>query len=170
MLASPEIGTGTIPDGTYPCVIFIMAPELSVTPGTTDSACTAGEAISQNVCAGGGGGDSEGATVDLEGNLQTCAESTDKAYLYLSTGSLLTNDYQSGDNDNCNSQENERACNSWEPPTATDSYLGIPLESALVVAGSQVGVLTLSNLNAGAEGDGDTCGLDRPNFTFTSGE
>ena len=167
MLSSPEIGTGTIPDGTYPCVVLVMAPSLSVTPATTEGSCTAGQAISQNVCSGGG--DSEGQTINLDGELVGCGESTDKAYLYLSTGSTLTNAVQN--TDACD-WENPRACSSWEPPTAEDSNLGVPLRAALVVSGTEIGVFKLGDLAVGEEGDENdpSCGMGRPTFTFVSGE
>ena len=166
MLESPEIGKAVVPDGTYPCVILVMSPQLTVTPSTDDGSCEEGTSFVQNVCGGNG---SDGRTVDLDGEVQTCGESTDKAYLYLSTLSTLTDAYEEVE-ENCDRDEgDDSSCNSFEPPSSDSKALGVPLGAELVVSGDAVGVLTLGDLDVQEEGD-DECGLQRPSFTFTAAE
>ncbi|MGE0171361.1 MAG: hypothetical protein AB7T49_01185 [Oligoflexales bacterium] len=162
MLESPEIGKGVIPDGTYPCVIMVMSPELTAAAGEDEGVCEKDKEFSQNVC---GRGD-DGSTVDLNGDEQECSSAEDKAYLYLSTLSTLTDEYQDAE---CHGEG--ITCNSFAPPTDDNKASGVPLGEALVVKGDESGVFTLGNLRTAEEGDEDdpTCGLQRPSFTFTPG-
>lgn len=166
MLDSPQLGSGTVADGTYPCVIMVMSSSLAVAASETDAVCTANEEFTQSVCGGGESG--EGLTMNFDGVEQACG-GTKKAYLYLSTGSTLTRTYeQSGSCDARFDEGDDSICNSFFPPNTEDTALGVPLGEALVVNGEEVGVFTLSNLSVGEDGD-DRCGMDRPNFTFTAG-
>jgi hypothetical protein len=162
MLKSPEIGKGIIPDGEYPCVIMVMSPELTAAAGEDSGACEKDKEFSQNVCGRG----EDGNTVDFDGKEQGCSEASDKAYLYLSTYSTLTEEYEDA---NCHGEG--ATCNSFAPPTSDNRAAGVPLGAALVVSGAESGTFTLGDLRTADEGDENdpTCGLQRPSFTFTSG-
>src|SRR5436305_10349522 len=47
---NPTLGTGTVPDGTYQCVMITFSDQVKATPKTTEGACIAGMEFSGGVC------------------------------------------------------------------------------------------------------------------------
>jgi hypothetical protein len=49
-MSNPVIGTGTVPDGTYPCLMITMDDVIKYTPLANDGACTAGVEETADLC------------------------------------------------------------------------------------------------------------------------
>src|SRR3982750_4341402 len=85
-LATPTLGSGNPPDGTYQCVIIKMSDLIKFTPMTSAGLCTAGTQYTADVCRSDNGGmtqapDPVGAPNACRG---TDAEPVpDSVYLYL---------------------------------------------------------------------------------------
>lgn len=138
---TPNIVTGDLSDGTYPCMAFEFSSMITVVPSeTTDNeSCQAGVSFDLDVC-------SSGTSTLLDGTTNTCSSgSDDRRVHYISTTGNSGN--------NCGND-----CG------LTPSNPGL-LTSALVVSGSTSGKFTVDASGAIQENGGD-CEMNEPTWGF----
>src|SRR5215203_6015025 len=87
-LASPTLGSGNPPDGTYHCVIIKMSDLIKFTPSTTAGLCSASVQYTADVCRTDNIGTTQ--APDGVGAASACmgtdaAPVSDAVYLYLTT-------------------------------------------------------------------------------------
>ena len=155
---SPDLGSGELADGTYPCVAIEFSDQIRVTHAGPTSICTS--TFIQDVCQAGS------TSTPIGGGVTNCGNSQDdRVVMYITT----TKDALS---------ENWDAFN---PPICTtagcgtqNTSPGIHLGSSLLVNGSVVGTFTVGT--DGKVCDGDTggncagvggCEMQVPNFSFS---
>lgn len=149
MMAGPEIGSGSIGNGTYPCIMLVMSDNISFTPETTSGACVAETAYTIDVFR------PQGETYKPTGTLPdgTAVSGTtekQKMAIYISTLSTTSG----GD-----------GSNPFAPPTATATTNGIKLTNALVVSADVTGTFVMDS--AGKIGpNGSECDMQPPTFGF----
>ena len=158
-LALPDLGSGTVADGTYPCVVIEFTDIIKFTPSTnsTSGNCLTTVEETLDICRT----DSSGSSKLIDGTTTTCGVqgTADRVAVYLSTGAA-------GDNEDA-----------FNPPTSVgDTQRGINLTSALVVSGTTSGKFVVNPAGkvcdtnaagcAGA-GGGTDCEMDAPVFGFS---
>ena len=158
-LDSPNLGSGSLADGTYPCVMIEMSDQIKFKPATNVGVdCVANTEYTLDVC-----GNNETVTL-FDGSSGTCAgdnganssgsftETT--VTLYLSTASTSSGG----------------SANAFTPPTSgSDASNGFNLGTALTVSGAQSGTFTVNGTGK-VESDDTTsqgyCEFQPPSFTF----
>jgi hypothetical protein len=157
-LQNPNLGSGTLADGTYPCIVIEFSDVIKFTPSTTSTSgnCVATTEYSLDVCRGDNGG---GSSVLIDGTTTTCTGTSgtsttygtagaDRVAMYISTASTGTN------------------TNAFAAPTSIgDTAKGLPLTSALTVSGTTSGKFVANP--AGQVCDGNAIGCE--NATVTGG-
>jgi hypothetical protein len=144
MINNPTLGTGSVSDGTYPCVVLKMSDLIIGKPSyTSDSGhCTPSTSISIDVFrADNGSGNStcpDGTSVPGTGTNSAGIE--DRPCLYMSTSG---SDLNTG----------------WVPTSP------FPLSGALVVAGDRTGTF-VADFRGKIEDAGGECGIQPPVFGF----
>lgn len=182
-MADPVIGSGTVPDGTYPCLMITMDDVIKYKP-VADAlpGCTSGTEYTADLCrdlTSSGVGEEHYATTDLlEGTTFTpnveCAGTdqsvatggiANKVTLYLRTTAPIVG------------SPDEQYVNSWKkgisaafsnavgagPSVDTDN--GGHLASPFVVAGTKVGVFYADSTNL-VDNNGGHCELAGVKFGF----
>jgi len=156
ILSSPNFGAGTLADGTYPCVMFLMSSVIKYTTATTSTSnhCVGGTEYTGDVCQTG-----DSSTL-ADGSTTTCTTNTaDQVLLYLTTAVTATNN-----------------THTFKPPTTVgDTSNALPLTSALVVSGTSSGKFIVNgtgkicdNADVGCSGGGGTsCEMLPPSFGFS---
>lgn len=158
-LASPDLGNGTVADGTYPCVVIEFTDIIKFKPSATSDSgnCVSSTEYQLDICRN----DNNGTSKLTDGTTTTCgAQGTaDRVALYLSTGAA-------GDNEDA-----------FNPPTSIgDTQKGINLTSALVVAGTTSGkfivnpagkVCDTNAVGCAGGGGGTDCEMEAPVFGFS---
>lgn len=154
------IGTGTIADGTYNCVIFKISDHVTFVPAANEGTeCVAGTSYTIDVCQDWGIGAPTITNPDT-GATTTCTSNEDIVWIYLSTYS--TNSGGSPDNQ------------SFTPPTANgDSTNGVNLTSAMTVSADLTGTFVFGTAGRVATlphgpGQTDICNMDQPTFGFST--
>lgn len=158
--ATNTIGTGTIADGTYNCVIFKMSDQVTFVPAANEGTeCVAGTSYTMDVCQDFGSGTPSIINPDT-GATTTCSNDTDTIWVYISTYSTNTG----GDQNN----------QAFMPPTAeNDSTHGINLTSAMTVSADLTGTFVfgtdgkVATVPHGNEGT-DICSMEQPTFGFST--
>ena len=145
-----NLGSGTLVDGTYPCVVIEMSDNVKFTPNdTSDSGnCVLGAESIIDICRTDNGGTS----TLIDGTIVTCtgtdpSPSDNRVAMYLSTVS-------SGGGD------------TFEAPTLLSTTHGLLLGSSLVVSGASVGQFKM-NADNQIQDVAAACGLNAPAFSFT---
>jgi hypothetical protein len=148
MATSPTLGTGTVPDGTYQCVMITMSDAVKITPRTTEGACVAGTESSGGVCQ-----DVESTNLlsgTTFGTATSCSAGEDKVTLYLHTGTTRT----------------KGGGLAFLKPTSTaDPDHGLALAAPWVVSGTSVGTFVADFTGTIMPGGGE-CGVNPPVFGF----
>ncbi len=166
MFKGPDLGSGALEDGDYPCAIIEMSDQLVFTPKTDHGICSAGESYTIDVCGPRGETEPAPKTKSIEGKSITCTSEEDKVTLYLSTLSVVEN----GSDAAC--EADSENCNAFLPPTTSIKVQGIKLGKALAVSGDTSGefVIDLSGkingLNEEGTANSDQCDLQPPAFSF----
>ena len=154
-LQAPQIGTGLVDPGTYPCVIIKMSDVIQHVPEADEgTGCVAGTTYIQDVC-----GTSFPLTPkDLDGNSITCTDSTDTSagdavYVYASTvGTNTANN------------------NSFAPPTSDtgDGTNGMLLESAYNAEKDSISqfIVNASGKIQTSTSTPTVCDMNQPSFAF----
>lgn len=142
MTGGPTIATGTVADGTYPCLIMVFSDQIKYTATSTSGTCTAGQSYTKDICR-----DSYPNT-NVDGTVTNCATDVDdKLTVYITTASLGTG-------------------NSQKPPTATTNDPdGATLGAPLIVAGAKSGTFVFGVAN-GLDDTKNLCSLENVTFSF----
>ncbi len=151
--SSTTIGTGSLDDGDYPCIMFEISDQVKFTPSeNAGDQCVAGEEETLEVCRDNGSGAPTYKLID--GTTGTCTSNEDQVGMYISTNSTSTT---GGDN-----------TNAFEPPTAAnDAAHGLKLNGEFTVSGAATAVFVVQPSGDVAT-DGDRCDMQPPQFGFTS--
>lgn len=155
-LASPTLGGGDLPDGTYPCIIIKMSSIIKMTPAATPTPptdCTVGTEYTGGVC---NTGDSpvDGLTavgdIVCTGDGSNAGSVDQTVYMYLTT-------------DTAASSGNKAF---HRPVTAGDGN-GIKLLTPLVIS-STTRAKFVVNASGQVVGGGGECGINAPVFSFAN--
>lgn len=168
-LSNPSLGSGTLADGTYACVVIEVSDNIKFMPSTdsTSMHCLAASEYTLDVCRGDNGGGSSklisGATTNCTGT--TAANNTsygtpgaDRVALYISTGSTSVS-----------------GTDAFNPPTsASDATHGLKLAAPLIISGTSSGKFVVNpagqvcdSANACGGSGGTTCEMGPPAFSFS---
>ena len=159
MVANPDLGSGVLTDGTYPCVIieFVNVIKFNPSANSTSGNCLAASQSTLQICR-------SQTSVLADGTTSTCpASGAVRIAMYLSTASTSTNN-----------------TDAFNPPTSIgDAAHGFNLAAALVTSGSSSGKFsvnpagkvcdynTTTNGNSTCNGSTlNTCQLQPPVFSF----
>jgi len=149
MVGEPELGEGTLDDGTYECVIIEMSDRIKFTPSADDGYCDTETEVTIDVCGSHGEQDAQLA----DGTAVECSSDEDRVAIFLST---TTN-------------EPTNNVSAFTPPTADDDTLGINLGAALTVAGDTSGTFIIDTTDTVEnDNDGESCQMQPPTFTFST--
>lgn len=143
-LGNPTIGTGSVADGTYPCIIFEVSDNFTFKPATSEGNCVAGTAYTLDICRP----DSGVTSTLVDGTVTTCTGSSepprvagdDRIAIYMSTGG--TTDAEA-----------------FSPGSP------ITLGSAFTVSGNAVATFVVNGTGA-VESQADSCDMGAPAFSF----
>jgi hypothetical protein len=156
---NPDLGSGNLADGTYPCVIIEFSDNIKITPDGNGTYCQIATENTQDVCRtqdwnGDGDTTDPGETTTatlIDGSTTTCTNGDDRVAMYLTTASTQTNEVDAF---------NPPACNT---PGCATSGPGINLASALSVSGTAVGQFSVNTDGKVCDGNdgfpGGDCGL-----------
>ena len=147
------LGSGTVSNGTYPCIVIEFSSFIKFTPSSnsTSGNCSTGTEETLDVC-------SSGTSALIDGTTTTCASSTDnKVAMYLSTASTSTT-----------------GADAFNKPTSlSDGSNGFNLGSSLTVSGTASGKFVVDpsgkvcdSNDSGCSGSGSSCELEPPTFSF----
>ena len=151
---NPDLGGGSIPDGTYPCVILHMSDVIKFVPATTTGNCTAGQEYTRDICRTGsnytpitvsGKTGTLGSTTGCSGAVSSPSE--DKVSLFLSTGSSGT------------------GSTAFLQPTTAGSSNGLSISGPLVVSGTASGTFVVDMHNK-IDGGQSPCDMGPATFSF----
>jgi hypothetical protein len=150
-LATPTLGSGNPPDGTYHCVIIKMSDLIKFTPSTTAGLCSASVQYTADVCRTDNGGITQ--APDEFGAPNACAGTdaapvSDAVHLYLTTNASAGT-----------------GGNTFMQPTGPASTNGLNLTAPLVIAGATKPKFVV-NATGKVGDDGVACGMNPPLFGF----
>ena len=149
MVGEPDLGEGTLDDGTYECVIIEMSDRIKFTPSADDGYCDTETVTTIDVCGSHG---SESAQL-ADGTDVSCSSDEDRVAIFLSTAT----------------NQPEEDIDAFVPPTADDDTLGINLGAALTVAGDTSGTFVIDTTDiVESNGDAEACDMQPPTFTFST--
>ncbi len=160
-IGSVNLGSGTLADGTYPCVAIEISDNIKFTPGanSTSAACVVGVEQTLDVCRNQGANPT---SLMIDGTTSACSAGVtpDRVTMYMSTGANGTGD-------------------AFNPPSAVGVGDGFLISSPLTVSGTAVakfvvnpaGKMCDDTNDAGSDCDGNgaavRCQLEPPVFDFT---
>ena len=154
---SPQLGSGSIPNGTYNCMAVRIWDNVTFSPteNTTSGACAAASDYTTDIC----GGDpywnpDTGASANCAADASPASEWT---WIYMST---VSTDLDA--DDDC------VGCD-WNPPTADNLTRGVTLGAPLVISAAKTSIFktTITNRIADTTRLGNaSCGMLKPAFTF----
>lgn len=153
MSGSPSIGSGTLANGTYPCVMIEMSDQIRFVPEeTSDSGnCVANTTHTVDVCKDNGGGAPSFELIDgTTGTCSTADDTEDFVALFLSTLSTAT----TGDTGN-----------PFVPATSSDATNGFKLNGSFTVSGDVSSTFTVDFVGK-VEDSGSDCDVQPPEFGF----
>lgn len=152
-LGSPTLGSGSLSNGTYNCVIIEFDSIIKPTPtSTTDNGgCVAGTEFDLDVCGTGT------TSTLIDGTTVNCGSGSDRIAMYLSTASTETT--------------GTTGHNAFTPPqSSSDNLRGFNLASAMVVSGRKTGTFVVNGNGKIEEqncpGAGCGCEFQPPLFSF----
>lgn len=170
-ITNPTLGSGSLADGTYNCVMITMDDVIKFTPLANDGAtCTAGTEYAIDLCRVGEDTD----LLESTTTTSTACVGTDqsvsaggianKVTLYLRTTSPANN---SGDADDVYSWKKgtvlANANGAGNP--SVDSANGIQLTTGFVVSGTKTGIFYV-DASSQVTGAGANCEMNAPEFGF----
>jgi hypothetical protein len=166
-LQNPNLGNGTLADGTYACIVIEFSDLVKFTPSTTSTAghCNSATEYTLDVCRAGSGDSS----ILIDGTTTTCTgvsgdkdnygtPGADRVAMYISTATT-------GGADAFN-----------RPTSIGDNAHGLNLGAALTISGTSSGkfianpagqVCDMAGVGCeGGNGTGTTCQMGPPAFSF----
>lgn len=171
-LQNPSLGSGTLADGTYACVVIEFSDLVKFTPSTNSSSgnCLSSTEYTLDVCRGDNGGET---SVLIDGTTTTCTGTSgnsttygtpgdDRVAMYITTASVGGN-----------------GSDVFNKPTSVgDTAHGLNLGSALTIAGTASGKFTANPTGKVCDGNaigcegatatgGTRCEMGPPVFSFT---
>ena len=155
-LANPTLGQGTVPDGTYKCVMITMSDNLKFKPSAASGTqCVTDTTYTIDVCRSDQGSGSTYDSLDgtTFGSATACSgtdatPTSDKVTLYLTTTSPVSGDEAF-----------------HKPTSATDTTHGLNLASAWVVSGTSSGKFVVDGRGQ-VQDIGSKCEMGAPAFSF----
>jgi hypothetical protein len=171
-LQNPSLGSGTLADGNYPCVVIEFSDLVKFTPSTTSTSnhCNSATEYTLDVCRGDNGG---GSSVLINGSITNCTGTSgnsttygtpgdDRVAMYISTASTGSN--------------NSDAFN--RPTSIGDTNHGLNLAAALSISGTAAGKFVVNPTGQVCDGGvigcqgavatgGTRCEMGPPAFSFT---
>jgi len=156
--AVPTIGTGTISEGTYYCVIFEMSDQITFSPEADDGAgCEASETYTIDVCYDYGSGSPSIYDPENE-TTSTCTAASgteDMVWTYVSTWSTAT--------------EGAEDHQAFLPPSSNgDADRGFSLSTGEIsFTEDMTGTFIFGTADKVAT-QGASCGMEPPDFGFTT--
>lgn len=151
-----SLGSGSVANGTYPCIVIEFSSYIKFSPSTTSTAtnCAAATEYTMDVCP-------SGTSVLVDGTTSTCAASTDnKVAMYISTASTSST-----------------GVDAFNAPTSlSDATKGFTLGASLSVTGTASGKFIVNpdgkvcdGDDAGCDGGGNggQCRMEPPSFSFS---
>jgi hypothetical protein len=151
-----NLGSGSIANGTYPCVIVEFSSNIKFTPSTNSTAANCSMATEEimDVCR------NPDTSLLIDGSTTNCTAGADRVAMYISTASASTT-----------------AADAFNPPTSIgDAAHGFNLPTALAVSGSVSGKFVVNPSgkvcdgdDPGCDGGGNAgeCKMEPPLFNFT---
>lgn len=159
-VGSVNLGSGTVTDGTYPCVVIEFSDNIKYTPSSNSTAgnCSTSTEYTSDVCR------ASSTSALIDGTTTTCDSSANKVAMYITTASSASS-----------------SSDAFNPPTTIgDTTKGFNLGSALTISGTSSGKFVVNpngkvcdtDAAAGAcDGETDanlnTCRMEPPTFSFT---
>jgi hypothetical protein len=154
-LATPTLGSGNPPDGTYNCIIIKMSDNIKYTPITSSGSCIAATEYVSDICRA----DNSSSTLapDAGGSPTLCHGTTnpnpespvvDIVYLYLTTNSSAGTDGNTF----------------LQPPDASSGH-GLRLTTPLVISGTARSKFVV-NATGKVDDTATPCGMNPPIFGF----
>ena len=163
-LATPTLGSGNPPDGTYNCIIIKMSDIIKFKPSASSTWCHAGTEYSSDVCRA----DNSGTTraPDASSAVTACAGTdasvnasvitpavpvSDVVYLYLTT----------------NTSAGSGGGNTFLQPATASSTNGLHLTAPLVISGIARSKFSVNAAGkVGEDSSTQSCGMNPPVFGF----
>jgi hypothetical protein len=167
----PTLGSGSVANGTYPCVIIEFSDNIKVTPSATGAQCDSLVETTQDVCRDYNQDSDNDPTTNptqatlIDGTVVSCDGTDNKVAMYITTAASASQETDAFNPPDCNTE----GC------TATT---GLNLANAFVVNGSETGSFLVNtdgkvcDGNDGGAGDcagedNSTCNMLPPDFSFS---
>lgn len=168
-MQNPAILSGTIADGTYPCIILQMSDQIKVTPSSTSTTgnCVAGTEFTNPICKAANSQAYQSMTVNSDNSASfssvgTCTAAVgntgEVVPLFLSTASTLSTG-------NLVPFVQPSAANAASCVGSVKTGCGIKLSSSFTVAGSGAGTFVV-DFTGQLSDSGGLCNLNAPAFSF----
>lgn len=142
-LNNPNLGSGKVDDGTYPCVAIQFYDTIKFASDTTTGSCTSGVDVSGDVCR------SPDTSKMIDGTTTNCTSGENIVTMYLSTASTSSS-----------------GSDAFNPPTSlSDAAHGLKLTTALTVSSGAVAKFVVNGTGK-IDGSGGTCDMQPPAFSF----
>lgn len=160
MNAGPEIGSGSLANGTYECVIIEMSDSITFRPADSLTTCNKDTEYQLNVCPSGF------TSTLIDGTSVTCTDGADeRVAVYLSTMSTVSNP---GADSTC--EADFTACNAFTAPTSSTTGNGLTLQNALTVSAAGSGTFNMDATNkvsdVGDQNGNPMCDMGPPIWSF----
>ena len=155
-MKNPNLGGGSVADGTYPCVIISMSDQIRFSSSTTSGSCTAGAVHTVDICQAGStsavlnGDGTFGTSIQCSGT--SLAPQQNIVTLFLTTASTTTSLGLIG------------LATAFQLP-GVNGGLGVNLAAPFVVSGSTAGTFAV-NGTGHVDGSGTVCTMAFPTFGF----
>jgi hypothetical protein len=148
-LSNPTLGSGTVANGNYPCVVIEMSDMINWAPDqNSDSAnCTMGQDYSEEICSR-----VQDQFQLIDGSSANCTVGEDRVALYLSTASTATG--------------GDQAESTFLPPTPGNSLRGLNLGGALVIGQGISAKFIVNALGKIEDRDNECKFSDPPPFSY----
>jgi hypothetical protein len=149
----PVLGSGTVPNGVYPCVIVELSDRVRVRPKPSDegTVCDPGKEYEVDICGPGWKLRSR----RLDGSEVDCDPSPQRIAVYFSTASSLASNRGLG----------MGGFDFYRPPESKEDKKGIRLEKPIRLGRDGTALLAIDLRNRIA-GDSGTCIADPPEFSL----